>query len=63
MDHLPVLVADPDAPRAEVSVDLRRTSPRRKMATAPRSEARAAPRKTADEDPDPKLLPSSYRRW
>jgi len=63
VDHLPVLVADPDAPRAEVSVDLRRTSPRRKMATAPRSEARAAPRKTADEDPDPKLLPSSYRRW
>jgi hypothetical protein len=50
VEHLPVLVADPDAARAEVSVDLRR------------SDARSV-RPAADEDPDPKLLPSAYRRW
>src|SRR5437762_1699241 len=55
VEHLPVLVADPEAPRAEVSVDLRRGSPRRTVATPPRSDARASSSKIADEDPDPKL--------
>src|SRR5206468_8849478 len=63
--HLPVLVADPEAPRAEVSVDLRRSSPIKptaRPASAPRKDARPS-RREANEDPDAKLLPSSYRRW
>ncbi len=62
VEHLPVLTADPEAPRAEVSVDLRRSSPRKAVAAPRRTDARPA-RATAEDDPDPKLLPSSYRRW
>jgi hypothetical protein len=47
--HLPVLTAQPDEPRAEVWVELRRPTGR---ATGKRSR-----------DPDGKLLPSTYRRW
>ena len=62
VEPLPVLTADPEAPRAEVSVDLRRASPRKAAAAPRRGNARPA-RAAADEDPDPKLLPPGYRRW
>jgi len=66
VEHLPVLTADPEAPRAEVSVDLRRAAPRRpgkRGAVAGPGKSPATSSKTVDDDPDPKLLPSSYRRW
>ncbi len=50
VEHLPVLTADPTAARAEVTVDLRR------------ADARTG-RPRRDEDPEPKLLPSMFRRW
>ena len=66
VEHLPVLTADPEAPRAEVSVDLRRAAPRRadkRAAVARPADTRTPSRKTPGDDPDAKLLPSSYRRW
>jgi len=66
VEHLPVLTANPEAPRAEVSVDLRRAAPRRTNKRGPvtgPADKRAPSRKAADNDPDQKLLPSSYRRW
>jgi hypothetical protein len=53
VDHLPVLTSDPEAARAEVSVDLRRRDTR----------TGRLGRQAANDDPEPKILPSTYRRW
>ena len=59
VEHLPVLTSDPDAPRADITVDLRRSDIR-----APRSTVRApSNRKIPSFDPDAKILPTDYRRW
>jgi hypothetical protein len=58
VQHLPVLVADSEAARAEVSVDLRRAEAKGRR----RAEAKGG-RRTSDPGPDAKLLPSDYRRW
>src|SRR5437764_7490770 len=51
VDHLPVLVADPEAPRAEVSVDLRRSSPRQSSPRRPSARPPSPPRKDARPPP------------
>jgi len=57
--HLPVLVAHPQRPQAEVAIDLRRGNV---LGDLRRSNV-LGQRGKGDREPDDKLLPSDYRRW
>lgn len=52
VSHMPVLTADPESARAEITVDLRRRDVRSQRG-----------RTAASDEPDIKLIPQHYRRW